>query len=149
MSRFSGSKSGAMGGGVRPRKRGPSTVQENGILASAGMSGKKVNRSGTWSGRGSQTAAQNAGADLPFTAPEVAAELARWLVHLAAERRMSAKTVEAYRRDAHQFLSFLADHLGGRPTLANLAALAPADVRAFMAARRAEGISSRSLSMPV
>jgi integrase/recombinase XerC len=58
---------------------------------------------------------------------------------------MSAKTVEAYQRDAHQFLSFLADHLGDRPTLANLAALAPADVRAFMAARRTEGISSRSL----
>ena len=58
---------------------------------------------------------------------------------------MSAKTVEAYRRDAQQFLSFLAAHLGGHATLEDLAALAPADVRAFMAARRAEGISSRSL----
>jgi integrase/recombinase XerC len=147
MSRFSRAKSGATGGGVRssPRKRGSSTVQENGIPASAGMSGKKTNLSETRSGRCPQTVAQNAGADLSFTAPEVAAELARWLAHLAAERRMSAKTVEAYQRDAYQFLSFLADHLGGRPTLANLAALAPADVRAFMAARRAEGISSRSL----
>ena len=81
----------------------------------------------------------------PFTSPEVAAELVRWLAHLAAERRMSAKTVEAYQRDAHQFLAFLADHLGGRATLKNLTALAPADVRAFMAARRADGISSRSL----
>lgn len=84
-------------------------------------------------------------ADLTITTPEVAAELARWLAHLAAERRTSAKTVEAYQRDAHQFLAFLADHLGERPTLANLAALAPADVRAFMAARRGVGISSRSL----
>lgn len=76
---------------------------------------------------------------------EVAAELTRWLSHLGAERRMSAKTLEAYGRDAHQFLSFLAEHLGGRPKLADLARLAPQDVRAFMAARRAKGISGRSL----
>jgi integrase/recombinase XerC len=44
-----------------------------------------------------------------------------------------------------QFLAFLAAHLGGTPSLADLAKLAPADVRAFMAARRAAGIGSRSL----
>src|SRR5262245_37241881 len=58
---------------------------------------------------------------------------------------MSPKTVEAYRRDAAQFLAFLAEHLGGPPSLSELAALKPADVRAFMAARRAAGIGSRSL----
>jgi integrase/recombinase XerC len=83
--------------------------------------------------------------DLPFCAPEVAAELARWLGHLGAERRMAAKTCEAYRRDVHQFLAFLAEHLGRRVTLGGLARLAPADVRAFMAARRAMGIGGRSL----
>jgi integrase/recombinase XerC len=81
----------------------------------------------------------------PFAAPEVAAELARWRTHLADERRMSAKTVEAYERDTRQFLGFLAEHLGGRITLAGLRRLAPRDVRAFMAARRADGIGSRSL----
>jgi integrase/recombinase XerC len=80
-----------------------------------------------------------------FVAPKIAAEIARWLDHLGAERRMSPKTVEAYRRDVLQFLAFLADHLGGTPSLADLAKLAPADVRAFMAARRAAGIGSRSL----
>jgi integrase/recombinase XerC len=83
--------------------------------------------------------------DLPFAAADVAAELARWLVHLGAERRMSAKTVEAYGRDVRQFLSFLADHLGGAPSLSRLARLSPADVRSFMAARRADGVSGRSL----
>ena len=58
---------------------------------------------------------------------------------------MSGKTVEAYERDVRQFLEFLAGHLGGRPTLAELARLSPQDVRAFMAARRADGIGGRSL----
>jgi integrase/recombinase XerC len=77
--------------------------------------------------------------------PDVAAELARWLAHLASERRMSGKTIEAYERDARQFLGFLALHLGTAPKLADLARLAPADVRAFMAARRAAGVGGRSL----
>jgi integrase/recombinase XerC len=83
--------------------------------------------------------------DLTAVAPKVAAEIAGWLQHLGAERRMSPKTIEAYRRDVLQFLSFLAGHLGGAPSLKELAALTPADVRAFMAARRAAGIGSRSL----
>jgi integrase/recombinase XerC len=83
--------------------------------------------------------------DLALVGREVAAALVRWLSHLADERRLSPKTVEAYRRDATQFLAFLAGHLGGKPTLAQLARLIPADVRAFMAARRADGIGSRSL----
>ena len=52
---------------------------------------------------------------------------------------MSAKTLDAYRRDVAQFLGFLAGHLGGAPTLKQLARLVPADVRAFMAARRSDG----------
>jgi integrase/recombinase XerC len=83
---------------------------------------------------------------LMFAARDVASEMARWLAHLAAERRMSGKTVEAYARDVRQFLVFLADHLGGKPTLSQLAKLAPQDVRAFMAARRADGAGSRSLT---
>jgi integrase/recombinase XerC len=80
-----------------------------------------------------------------FVAPKVGAELESWLRYLGAERRYSKKTLEAYRRDALQFLTFLAGHLGGTPSLKELAALTPADVRAFMAARRAAGIGSRSL----
>ena len=123
----------------------PAGEDASNSLRSVQNPGKGAPPTKTVSPRPSPHKSEKEEADLPFTAPEVAAELARWIAHLAAERRMSAKTVEAYQRDAHQFLSFLADHLGGRPTLANLAALAPADVRAFMAARRAEGISSRSL----
>jgi integrase/recombinase XerC len=82
----------------------------------------------------------------PFsTAPDVAAEIARWLGYLGAERRMSPKTLEAYRRDVGQFLGFLTGHLGGPPTLKQLAKLTPADIRAFMAARRSDGAGNRSL----
>jgi len=83
---------------------------------------------------------------LPSTiAPDVSAEIAHWLAYLGAERRLSAKTLEAYRRDVGQLLSFLAEHMGGAPSLRQLAKLAPADVRAFMAARRAAGAGNRSL----
>jgi integrase/recombinase XerC len=78
-------------------------------------------------------------------APDVTAEIVRWLGFIGAEKRMSPKTLEAYRRDVGQFLDFLAGHLGGVPSLKQLAKLSPADVRAFMAARRSEGLSSRSL----
>src|SRR5919108_838330 len=76
---------------------------------------------------------------------DVAAQIENWLAYIGAERRMSPKTVDAYRRDVHQFLAFLAEHLGRKPTLSALGKLAPQDVRAFMAARRADGIGSRSL----
>jgi integrase/recombinase XerC len=83
--------------------------------------------------------------ELPIAAPDVAAEVARWLAHLGSERRMSDKTVEAYERDVRQFLGFMAEHLGGAPSLRELAKLTPQDARAFMAARRAAGTSGRSL----
>src|SRR5215470_3712916 len=83
--------------------------------------------------------------ELPFAGSDVAKHVVAWRAYLAAERRMSPKTVESYARDVNQFLTFLAEHLGGRVTLPALTKLAPQDVRAFMAARRAEGISSRSL----
>src|SRR4051812_437205 len=82
----------------------------------------------------------------PFsTAADTAAEFGDWLTYLGAEKRMSPKTLEAYRRDVKQFLAFLTEHLGAAPTLARLEKLIPADIRAFMAARRRDGLSSRSL----
>jgi integrase/recombinase XerC len=75
----------------------------------------------------------------------IALEMTRWLAHLRSERRLSPKTLEAYSRDARQCLDFLCEHWGTRVTLARFAGLEAADVRAFMAMRRADDIGSRSL----
>src|SRR6478672_11812159 len=83
---------------------------------------------------------------IPAASAEVSAEFTRWLAYLSLERRMSPKTVEAYRRDARQLLLFLSEHLGGRVSLSALSRLKPPDVRAFMARRRGEGVSNASLT---
>lgn len=64
---------------------------------------------------------------------------AAWLAWLAAERRASPNTLEAYGADAAAFLGFLTLHLGGEPDLAALGALRPADLRGFLAERAAQG----------
>lgn len=83
--------------------------------------------------------------DLTFITPDLAAEIARWLKHLGSERRLSPKTLEAYERDLRQALLFFSQHWGGAVSLARFAHLATADIRAFMASRRADAIASRSL----
>lgn len=67
-----------------------------------------------------------------------------WQDELARERRMAANTVEAYARDLRQFLVHRQTR-AGLPDIQGLIALKPRDVRAFMAARRAEKIGGRSL----
>src|SRR5947199_3128814 len=75
----------------------------------------------------------------------IALQITRWLSHLRAERRLSPKTLEAYGRDIRQCLVFLCEHWGAPVTLARFAAMQASDIRAFMAARRADEIGSRSL----
>jgi integrase/recombinase XerC len=83
---------------------------------------------------------------LQLAAPNLRAAASGWLTHLATERRLSDKTVEAYGRDLRQFLTFLRDHLGGPPAVDGFSDLSPTDIRAYLAARRAGGLSGPSLS---
>lgn len=91
-------------------------------------------------------------ADAPGLADLIARPSAAWLGPaldlwagwLVGERRASRHTVDGYARDIAGFLDFLARHLGGAPTLADLAALEPADVRAWLARRAGEGMARSS-----
>src|SRR5208337_4958883 len=78
-------------------------------------------------------------------APDLAAAVVDWLRRLATERKLSALTIEAYGRDARQFLGFLSERFGAAASVADFTDCAPADLRAFLARRRAEGIDGRSL----
>ena len=77
--------------------------------------------------------------------PDLQAARESWLKMLAKERRLSPLTVEAYERDTRQFLQFLTGHCGGAPGIADIADLRPADLRAYLAARRKDGAGARTL----
>ncbi len=68
--------------------------------------------------------------------------LAAWRDHLALDRRRSAHTVRAYMATAERFLDWLAET--GPADRAALGSLAASDLRAYLAARRAEGIGNAS-----
>jgi integrase/recombinase XerC len=68
----------------------------------------------------------------------------RWHDHLTHERRRSEHTVRAYVATAHRLIAFLGGHLGESVGDASLAALKPADLRAFLTVRRAEGLGNAS-----
>lgn len=72
--------------------------------------------------------------------------LPAFLDHLSRERRMAAKTVEAYGSDLSFFLAFLRVHMGGEPSLALLADVRARDIRAYLAERRREGLSDASVA---
>jgi integrase/recombinase XerC len=78
--------------------------------------------------------------------PYVREAVEDWLAYLAVERQLAANTASAYERDISQFLAFLAGHLNRLPDMKQLLALQARDVRAFLAARRSEGVGSRSLA---
>ncbi len=77
---------------------------------------------------------------------DILALQAQWLAHLANERRLAARTTEAYARDVRDFTIFLTEHLGETPSVKMLAALSAADIRAFLAARRKDGLSQASVA---
>ncbi|GGB68147.1 tyrosine recombinase XerC [Blastomonas aquatica] len=67
-----------------------------------------------------------------------------WRAHLADNRRRSLHTVRAYVATAERLTDFLSDHWGERPGAAQLADVTQADLRAFLAARRGDGLANRS-----
>jgi integrase/recombinase XerC len=68
----------------------------------------------------------------------------RWHDHLSRERRRSEHTVRAYVATAYRLIAFLAGHLGDAVDDTALAALRPADLRAFLTVRRTGGLGNAS-----
>jgi len=68
----------------------------------------------------------------------------RWQQHLAQDRRRSAHTIRAYGATANRLIQFLGQHLGGPVQPKALLDLGAADLRAFLASRRAGGLGNSS-----
>lgn len=80
-----------------------------------------------------------------FTAqPAVVAAIDDWRSWLAAERRASPHTLDAYGRDMAAFLAFMAEHLGFAPGLGDLETLRVADFRSWLTRRAVDGLSRAS-----
>jgi len=84
-------------------------------------------------------------ADAPLEAGHPARELAaRWSSYLEHDRRRSAHTVRAYVATAHRLIDFLGLYRGELIQPSALLDLGAADLRAFLAERRAEGLAAAS-----
>jgi integrase/recombinase XerC len=70
--------------------------------------------------------------------------IAEYRSYLADNRRRSIHSVRAYVATAERLSAFLAEHLGEAISRAELATLGVADLRAFLAYRRGDGITNRS-----
>ncbi len=89
-----------------------------------------------------------------MTASEAPASesLAAWLEHLAHERRLSPRTLEAYGHIGRLYVAFLERHRGEALSLTDLGTVSAAEVRAHLAERRAgngsdhSGLAARSIS---
>jgi integrase/recombinase XerC len=64
--------------------------------------------------------------------------------HLARDRRRSAHTVRAYQATAERLIAFLQSHWGGEATRAALGKVSAADLRAYLAFRRNDGLANTS-----
>ncbi|OJY69883.1 MAG: recombinase XerC [Sphingobium sp. 66-54] len=77
--------------------------------------------------------------------PESPAALVEsWRAHLALDRRRSTHTVRAYMATAERLLAWMEEMDGRAPDRAALARLTTGDLRAYLAARRVDGIGNAS-----
>jgi integrase/recombinase XerC len=84
-------------------------------------------------------------ADAPDSLIHPAAALAgRWSEFLRHDRRRSAHTVRAYVATAHRLIDFLGRYRGEVIEPASLIGVEAADLRAFLAQRRADGLGASS-----
>ncbi|MES2754105.1 MAG: tyrosine recombinase XerC [Pseudomonadota bacterium] len=69
---------------------------------------------------------------------------ADYAAHLTRDRRRSVHTVRAYQATVARLLAFLGEHWGAAVDRTALGQVTPADLRAFLASRRSEGLGNAS-----
>ena len=74
----------------------------------------------------------------------MASLLTEYAAFLTDNRRMSPHSVRAYHATAERLSGFLELHWGGMVDRAALAKISAADLRAFLANRRSDGLTNRS-----
>jgi integrase/recombinase XerC len=85
-----------------------------------------------------------AGGPSDLTDHPARALVARWWDHLLHDRRRSPHTARAYAATAHRLIDFLGGYRGEAMEPAALLNLTSADLRAFLAERRREGLGASS-----
>lgn len=80
----------------------------------------------------------------PPIAAEVQQQLRGWLKEMAAVRRASTHSVQAYLHDVSGFIAFLHQHQGHSITLDRLAVLEERDIRSWLAYRVGRGYAKSS-----
>ena len=92
-------------------------------------------------------------ADSPLDRPgpdhPTRALVVEWLGVLRHGRRLSPHSLRAYATTVHGFVGFVGNHLGRTVDATALASLATTDFRAFLAARRADGLANISVAREV
>jgi len=79
-----------------------------------------------------------------MSAESPAALVESWRAYLALDRRRSTHTVRAYMATAERLLAWMAEMDGRAPDRAALTRLTTGDLRAYLAARRVDGIGNAS-----
>ena len=77
---------------------------------------------------------------------DLAQAIAAWRDWLAAEKRVSDHTLDAYSRDVAGFLNFQTSHLGAAPQMSDIIDLRASDFRAYLALRSQQGLSKTSIA---
>ena len=79
----------------------------------------------------------------------VTAIVVEFIAHLGNARRRSPHTLRAYAATLHGFVGFMGEQLGGPVDVTALSAIEVADLRAFLAHRRGDGLVNASLAREV
>ena len=81
---------------------------------------------------------------LATCAPDLSQTLEKWLDYLRVEKQVSKHTFRAYTADVSNFITFVRDHIGKAPSIADIADIRITDFRSWMSKKAMSGASNAS-----